>query len=131
LHAAGHGALPGGRAEGGHAMNYFVHESSFVDEGAIVGAGSKIWHFSHVRFIGSAAWPAVNPTSLRCGGLEFDLRLDNKSRMSREVHVRFREGLGVQFPRATRLVICCRGTADEAMRVMRDMMDRPRTNRRM
>jgi len=32
-------------------------------------------------------------------------RLDNKSRMSREVHVRFREGLGVQFPRATRLVI--------------------------
>ena len=37
--------------------------------------------------------------------MEFDLRLDNKSRMSREVHVRFREGLGVRFPRATRLVI--------------------------
>lgn len=37
-----------------------------------------------------------------------DLRLDNKSRMSREVPVRFREGLGVQFPRATRLVILCR-----------------------
>jgi len=30
------------------------------------------------------------------------VRLDNKSRMSREVHVRFREGLGVRFPRATR-----------------------------
>jgi hypothetical protein len=30
-----------------------------------------------------------------------------KSRMSREVHVRFREGLGVQVPRATRLVILC------------------------
>ena len=29
-------------------------------------------------------------------------RLDNKSRMNREVHVRFREGLGVRFPRATR-----------------------------
>ncbi len=27
---------------------YFVHESSFVDEGAEVGAGTKIWHFSHV-----------------------------------------------------------------------------------
>jgi len=27
---------------------YFVHESSYVDEGAEVGAGSKIWHFSHV-----------------------------------------------------------------------------------
>src|SRR6266700_630565 len=26
----------------------FVHPSSFVDQGATVGAGSKIWHFSHV-----------------------------------------------------------------------------------
>ena len=31
--------------------------------------------------------------------------------MGREFHVRFREGLGVQFPRATRLVI---GFADES-----------------
>jgi UDP-2-acetamido-3-amino-2,3-dideoxy-glucuronate N-acetyltransferase len=29
-------------------MDYFVHESSFVDEGAVIGAGTKIWHFSHV-----------------------------------------------------------------------------------
>ncbi len=28
--------------------NYFVHESSYVDEGANIGAGTKIWHFSHV-----------------------------------------------------------------------------------
>lgn len=28
--------------------DYFVHESSFVDEGAVVGKGTKIWHFSHV-----------------------------------------------------------------------------------
>ena len=35
--------------------------------------------------------------------------------MRREPPVRIREGLGVKFPRATRLVICCRGTADEAM----------------
>ena len=27
---------------------YFVHESAYVDEGAIIGRGSKIWHFSHV-----------------------------------------------------------------------------------
>ena len=26
----------------------FVHPSSFVDEGAVVGAGTKIWHFCHV-----------------------------------------------------------------------------------
>ena len=28
--------------------DYFVHESSYVDEGAVIGAGSKVWHFSHV-----------------------------------------------------------------------------------
>lgn len=29
-------------------MDYFVHPSSFVDEGAQIGAGTKIWHFCHV-----------------------------------------------------------------------------------
>ena len=29
-------------------MDYFVHESSYVDEGAEIGSGTKIWHFSHV-----------------------------------------------------------------------------------
>ena len=29
-------------------MEYFVHPSAFVDEGASVGKGTKIWHFSHV-----------------------------------------------------------------------------------
>lgn len=28
--------------------DYFVHESSYVDDGATIGAGTKIWHFSHV-----------------------------------------------------------------------------------
>ena len=28
--------------------NYFVHESSYVDEGCQIGKGTKIWHFSHV-----------------------------------------------------------------------------------
>jgi UDP-2-acetamido-3-amino-2,3-dideoxy-glucuronate N-acetyltransferase len=27
---------------------YFVHESSYVDEPCTIGAGTKIWHFSHV-----------------------------------------------------------------------------------
>src|SRR5437868_10366980 len=26
----------------------FVHESAYVDEGATIGAGSKIWHFCHI-----------------------------------------------------------------------------------
>jgi UDP-2-acetamido-3-amino-2,3-dideoxy-glucuronate N-acetyltransferase len=28
--------------------DYFVHQSSFVDEGATIGRGTKIWHFCHV-----------------------------------------------------------------------------------
>jgi UDP-2-acetamido-3-amino-2,3-dideoxy-glucuronate N-acetyltransferase len=28
--------------------DYFVHESAYLDEGAVVGAGTKIWHFCHV-----------------------------------------------------------------------------------
>ena len=28
--------------------DYFVHESSYVDDGCEIGAGTKIWHFSHV-----------------------------------------------------------------------------------
>lgn len=27
---------------------YFVHESSFVDQPCVIGAGTKIWHFSHI-----------------------------------------------------------------------------------
>ena len=28
--------------------DYFVHESSYVDDGAVVGKETKIWHFSHI-----------------------------------------------------------------------------------
>lgn len=27
---------------------YFVHESSYVDEGCEIGEGTKVWHFSHI-----------------------------------------------------------------------------------
>ncbi len=27
---------------------FFVHDSSYVDEGAEIGEGTKIWHFSHI-----------------------------------------------------------------------------------
>jgi UDP-2-acetamido-3-amino-2,3-dideoxy-glucuronate N-acetyltransferase len=30
------------------ADGVFVHESSYVDEGAVIGAGTKIWHFCHI-----------------------------------------------------------------------------------
>ena len=28
---------------------YFVHESSYVDEGVTIGKGTKIWHFCHIQ----------------------------------------------------------------------------------
>ena len=30
-------------------VEYFVHESSYVDEGSEVGKGTKIWHFCHIQ----------------------------------------------------------------------------------
>ena len=29
-------------------MDYFVHESAYVDDGATIGKGTKVWHFCHV-----------------------------------------------------------------------------------
>jgi UDP-2-acetamido-3-amino-2,3-dideoxy-glucuronate N-acetyltransferase len=48
--AVGNGAIaldlpPSGRKQD---PAYFVHESAYVDEGATIGSGTKIWHFSHV-----------------------------------------------------------------------------------
>jgi RNA-directed DNA polymerase len=55
--------------------------------------------------------------------MAFAPRLDNKSRMSREVPVRFREGLGVKFPRATRLVMGFQWESD-ARRCLADLRER-------
>ncbi len=30
-------------------MNYFKHDSAYVDEPAEIGEGTKIWHFCHIR----------------------------------------------------------------------------------
>jgi UDP-2-acetamido-3-amino-2,3-dideoxy-glucuronate N-acetyltransferase len=29
-------------------MDFFVHETAIIDEGCQIGAGTKIWHFSHI-----------------------------------------------------------------------------------
>jgi RNA-directed DNA polymerase len=44
--------------------------------------------------------------------------------MSREVHVRFREGVGVQLPRATRLTVFCptQEKAVEAQELLRQWL---------
>ena len=30
-------------------MNYFIHESAYVDSECVIGEGTKIWHFSHIQ----------------------------------------------------------------------------------
>ena len=30
-------------------MNYFIHESSYIDDNVTIGANTKIWHFSHLQ----------------------------------------------------------------------------------
>ncbi len=39
--------------------NFFVHESSYVDEGAVIGEGTRIWHFCHIM-PGSQIGPRCN-----------------------------------------------------------------------
>ena len=29
-------------------LEYFIHDSAYLDEGAVVGRGTKIWHFAHI-----------------------------------------------------------------------------------
>jgi UDP-2-acetamido-3-amino-2,3-dideoxy-glucuronate N-acetyltransferase len=31
-----------------NAGGFFVHESAYVDDGAVIGKGTKVWHFCHV-----------------------------------------------------------------------------------
>jgi len=30
------------------SKQYFVHETAIIDDGAMIGTGTKIWHFSHI-----------------------------------------------------------------------------------
>ena len=31
-----------------NSLSYFAHETAVIDEGCSIGAGTKIWHFSHI-----------------------------------------------------------------------------------
>ncbi|HHU86304.1 MAG: DapH/DapD/GlmU-related protein [Pelotomaculaceae bacterium] len=31
------------------AVDYFVHKSSYIDQGVFIGSGTKIWHFCHIQ----------------------------------------------------------------------------------
>lgn len=57
---------------------YFVHSSSVVDEGAQIGAGTKIWHFCHVMPT------AVIGENCNIGQNVF---IDNKTRIGNRVKI--------------------------------------------
>ena len=44
----GDAATVGQRGPGTQKLKYFAHETAIVDEGASIGDGCRIWHFSHV-----------------------------------------------------------------------------------
>ena len=69
------------------------------------------------------ARPDGTPTFLSCGNSAFDRRLEGRSRMRRESHVRFCEGGGVRFPSATRLVVGFQHKWD-AEQYLRDLWER-------
>lgn len=48
LDSDGTGVNPSFPASSASATEYFVHPTAVVDAGSVIGAGSKIWHFSHV-----------------------------------------------------------------------------------
>ena len=35
-------------SSGNKTKEYYAHESSYIDEGAQIGGGTKIWHFCHI-----------------------------------------------------------------------------------
>ena len=48
LQSGGTGVEPAAIPEVKKPSDYFVHESAYVDDGALIGEGTKVWHFSHV-----------------------------------------------------------------------------------
>src|SRR6516162_6363699 len=75
------------------------------------------------RCTGWGASRGGTPTCLSCGSSACDRRLECRSRMRREFHVRFCEGGGVRAPSAPRLVILCRrGKGEEALQRLREIM---------
>ena len=78
-------------------------------------------------YTGSAALLVGSPGCLPTGiGWAYDRRLDDGSRMSGDVHVRFCERPRGRFPRATHLVVCGKAPAATKRGVVEAMMERLR-----
>ena len=64
--------------------DYFVHESSYIGEGCTIGAGTKIWHFSHVM---SSAVIGENCNIGQNVFIDRDVHIGNRCKIQNNVSV--------------------------------------------
>ena len=75
------------------------------------------------RCTGRGALRGGTPICLSCGSSACDRRLECRSRMRREFHVRFCEGGGVRaLPATDSVILCKRGRAEAALQRLREIM---------
>lgn len=65
-------------------MDYFVHRSSFIDENVNIGAGTKIWHFSHIMSGTKIGWDCIIGQNV-C--IERDVVIGNRCKVQNNVSV--------------------------------------------
>ncbi|HEY0404612.1 MAG TPA: acyltransferase [Pyrinomonadaceae bacterium] len=64
--------------------NYFVHESAYVDLPCEVGAGTKIWHFSHVQARASIGERCILGQNVNVAN---DVRIGNNVKIQNNVSI--------------------------------------------
>jgi UDP-2-acetamido-3-amino-2,3-dideoxy-glucuronate N-acetyltransferase len=72
-----------------HADGYTAHESSYVDEGAQVGRGTRIWHFCHVMsgaVIGPRCTLGQNVVVMSGASLGSNVKVQNNVSIYEGVH---------------------------------------------
>ncbi len=63
---------------------YFAHESAYVDDGAEIGAGTKIWHFAHVMSGARIGERCILGQNVMVGG---DVRIGDNVKIQNNVAV--------------------------------------------
>lgn len=64
--------------------DYFVHESSYVDDGVIIGEGTKIWHFSHIQ---KGAWIGENCSMGQNVNISNNVKIGNYCKLQNNVSI--------------------------------------------
>lgn len=60
--------------------DYFIHESSYVDQDVLIGSGTKIWHFCHIQsgaVIGRNCRLGQNVNIANCVKIGNDVKIQN------------------------------------------------------